>query len=204
MQLPATLSDLCKWSPLRRELTVGSFPCCCLRVILAPFVDPVEKVLHFPRLMWLYSQGHSLHPKVLTISYFCKILFLYKVVYFRFRLLGHESLHGSHYCTFHKEGSPVVTPNCPCLTEGGLGCYSFGDFFPLQSWVYLKGQNEGEVERTPELEADKSWLTSNGFLAYQPSHCPFKAICSLLSCIINLISVIALNYVISVNTWRIP
>lgn len=131
MQLPATLSDLCKWSPLRRELTVGSFPCCCLRVILAPFVDPVEKVLHFPRLMWLYSQGHSLHPKVPTISYFCKILFLYKAVYFRFRLLGHESLHGSHYCTFHKEGGPVVTPNCPCLTEGGLGCYSFGDFFSL-------------------------------------------------------------------------
>lgn len=141
MQLPATLSDLCKWSPLRRELAVGSFPCCCLRVILAPFVDPAEKVLHFSRLTWLYSQGHSLHPKVLTISYVCKILFLYKAVCVRFRSLGHESLHRSHYCTFHKEGSPVVTPNCPCFIEVWPWLLQFWWFFFI---AVLSGSERSE------------------------------------------------------------
>lgn len=103
-----------------------------------------------------------------------------------------------------KRGALWLPPTVLVSLKCGLGSYSFGDFSSLQSWVDLKVQNEGEAERTPELEADKSWLTSKGFLAYQPAHCPFKAICSLLSCIINLISVIALNYVISVNTWRIP
>lgn len=54
------------------------------------------------------------------------------------------------------------------------------------------------------LPATRQLTCQGASLACVPRECPFKAICRLLSCIINLISVIATIYVMSINTGGIP
>jgi hypothetical protein len=141
---------------------------------------------------------------VLVLKHVCKILF------FNLRQgipgSGHEHLCWETSCCLPQEGGLPVISNCACFTalfwSPGLG--QWVSLIPLHCSHDLKYEGEDEAEGLLELLVDKSWPTSKGLLAYQPSQCPHKAICSLLSCIINLISVIAPNYVISVNTWRIP
>lgn len=72
---------------------------------------------------------------------------------------------------------------------------------PVVGWRPCEEAAAWQERCLPATHGLTCWGASS---ACVPRECPFKAICRLLSCIINLISVIAAIYVMSINTGGIP